>query len=63
DDLGFCTTTQKEETHETEAVWTLWRYLVGPEYQARYAVLRGLAPSLLELYQEEQFSLENPQFG
>lgn len=63
DDLGFCNTTQKKEEHEIEATWTLWRYLVGPDYQRRYCPLRGVHPSLLELHEEEQFTASNPKWA
>jgi ABC-type glycerol-3-phosphate transport system substrate-binding protein len=62
DDLGFCNTTQKQEEHEIEASWMLWRYLVGPDYQRRYCPLRGVNPALLELRKEEQFTESNPKW-
>jgi ABC-type glycerol-3-phosphate transport system substrate-binding protein len=62
DDLGFCVTTQREDPEEIESVWTLYRFLVGPDYQRRYVVLRGLQPSLLALNQEEQFTENNPKW-
>jgi ABC-type glycerol-3-phosphate transport system substrate-binding protein len=62
DDLGFCVTTQRG-SDAMDATWTLWRYLVGPDYQRRYAVLRGVQPSLLELHGEEQFTVDNPQWA
>lgn len=62
DDLGFCNTTQRETEAEIEAVWTLWRYLVGPDYQRRYCPLRGVHPSLLVLSTEEQFTESNPEW-
>jgi len=62
DDLGFCVTTQKKGPEEVEAVWTLWRYLVGPDYQRQYCPLRGVQPSLLELRKEEKFTESNPRW-
>lgn len=63
DDLGFCVTTQKEEDSAIQATWTLWRYLVGPDYQRRYAVLRGVQPSLVAVQGEEQFTVANSQWA
>jgi ABC-type glycerol-3-phosphate transport system substrate-binding protein len=61
-DFGFCMTSQKEDQAEVDAVWTLFRYLVGPDYQARYARLRGLQPSLRELYDQERFSEDDQEW-
>lgn len=62
DDLGFCVTTQKKDPDEIEAVWTLYRYLVGPDYQRRYCPLRGVHPSLRVLHAEKQFTEEDPKW-
>lgn len=63
DDLGFCVTTQQEEAGAIDATWTLWRYLLGPDYQRRYVVLRGVQPSLIALQGEEEFSADNPRWA
>ncbi len=52
-DVGFAVTTQKDAN--MEASWKLWRYLVGPDYQRRYAIPRGVQPSLKELWKEKAF--------
>ena len=62
DDLGFCVTTQSKDADVVEATWVLYRYLVGPDYQRRYVVLRGLQPSLLALNKEEQFTEKNQEW-
>ncbi|NOZ29866.1 MAG: extracellular solute-binding protein [Chloroflexi bacterium] len=62
DDLGFAVTTQTEDPDRLNAIWTLWRYLVGPDYQRRYVKFRGTHPSLLELWDEPDFTPENPRW-
>lgn len=52
-DVGFAVSTQKDAN--MEASWTLWRYLVGPDYQRRYAIPRGVQPSLKVLWKEKAF--------
>jgi multiple sugar transport system substrate-binding protein len=63
DDLGFAVTTQSKDQDVTDAAWITYRYLVGPDYQRRYVVLRGLAPSLLALKKEKQFQPDNMQYN
>lgn len=62
DDVGFVVTTQSDDPNQLEAAWTLWRFLVGPDYQRQYAVLRGVEPSLITLRDEEQFTTANPHW-
>lgn len=52
-DVGFAVASQKPDNHES--AWKLWRYLVGPDYQRRYALPRGVQPSLKELWKEKPF--------
>jgi ABC-type glycerol-3-phosphate transport system substrate-binding protein len=52
-DVGFAVSSQKDAN--MEASWKLWRYLVGPDYQRRYAIPRGVQPSLKVLWTEKQF--------
>ena len=52
-DVGFAVSTQKDAN--MEASWKLWRYLVGPDYQKRYAIPRGVQPSLKVLWPEKAF--------
>ncbi|HEV8636748.1 MAG TPA: extracellular solute-binding protein [Chloroflexota bacterium] len=52
-DVGFAVMTQKDAN--TEASWKLWRYLVGPDYQKRYAIPRGVQPSLKVLWKDPTF--------
>jgi len=59
DDVGFVVTTQSDDANHLEAAWTLWRFLVGPDYQRQYCVLRGVEPSLISLRAEEQFTTAN----
>ena len=62
DDLGFCVTVQSKDADIVAATWTLYRYLVGPDYQRRYAVLRGVQPSLLKVSSEEMYTEKNPEW-
>src|SRR5581483_7627932 len=50
-DVGFAVMSGKD----TDAAWKLWRYLVGPDYQRRYAIPRGVQPSLKVLWKEKEF--------
>jgi ABC-type glycerol-3-phosphate transport system substrate-binding protein len=52
-DVGFAAMYQKPDN--AEAAWKLWRYLVGPDYQKRYAIPRGVQPSLKELWKDKTF--------
>lgn len=56
DDVGFIVATQSDDPNHLDAVWTLWRFLVGPDYQRQYCVLRGVQPALLSVRGEEQFT-------
>ncbi len=62
DDVGFVVTTQSEDANHLDAVWKLWRFLVGTDYQRQYCVLRGVQPALLPLRGEEMFTEKNPQW-
>jgi ABC-type glycerol-3-phosphate transport system substrate-binding protein len=57
-DVGFCGTTQATGGPQVEAAWTLWRYLVGPDYLKRYCILRGVQPSLKAMWNMPEFSEE-----
>jgi ABC-type glycerol-3-phosphate transport system substrate-binding protein len=61
-DVGFTVTTQNE-AHMTGA-WTLYRYLVSPVYLAKYCKLRGIQPSLKEMWDDPEFSDKaGPRWG
>jgi ABC-type glycerol-3-phosphate transport system substrate-binding protein len=62
DDVGFSVTTQREGHGIIEACWTLWRYFVGPDYMRRYVKFRGVHPSLIELWDEPDFSEDNDRW-
>lgn len=55
-DVGFTVTTQQES--HLEPSWTLYRYLLSPVYLAKYCTLRGIQPSLKEMWTDPQFSEE-----
>jgi multiple sugar transport system substrate-binding protein len=57
-DVGFCVTTQSTNQAQVDATWKLWRYLVGPEYLKRYAILRGVQPSLKAMWTDPAFSTD-----
>jgi ABC-type glycerol-3-phosphate transport system substrate-binding protein len=61
-DVGFTVTSQNEAN--MDAAWTLYRYLLSPDYLAKYCKLRGIQPSLREMWDDENFS-ENagPEWG
>jgi multiple sugar transport system substrate-binding protein len=61
-DVGFTVTTQNEANGD--AAWTLYRYLLSPTYLAKYCKLRGIQPSLREMWDDQDFS-ENagPHWG
>jgi hypothetical protein len=42
-----------------DAALTFWRYLVGPDYLARYCKLRGIQPSLKSMWETAEFSEES----
>jgi multiple sugar transport system substrate-binding protein len=60
-DVGFAVMTQKDAN--TEASWKFWRYLVGPDYQRRYAIPRGVQPSLKAIWGEKQFDGSDKQWN
>jgi ABC-type glycerol-3-phosphate transport system substrate-binding protein len=62
DDVGFVVATQSDDPNHLDAAWTLWRFLVGPDYQRQYCVLRGVQPALFSMRGEEQFAEQNPQW-
>jgi multiple sugar transport system substrate-binding protein len=62
DDVGFVVATQSDDPNQLDAAWTLWHFLVGPDYQRQYCVLRGVQPALLSVRGEEQFTEANPQW-
>lgn len=59
EDLGFSISSQSDDNNVIDASWTLWRYLVGPDYQRRYVRFRGVQPSLKVLWDEEEFSTDD----
>jgi len=62
DDVGFIVATQSDDANHLDAAWALWRFLVGPDYQRQYCVLRGVQPALLSVRGEEHFTEKNPQW-
>jgi len=62
DDVGFIVATQSDDANHLDAAWTLWRFLVGPDYQRQYCVLRGVQPALVSVRGEEQFGEKNPHW-
>jgi multiple sugar transport system substrate-binding protein len=62
DDVGFIVATPSGDANRLDAAWTLWRFLVGPDYQRQYCVLRGVQPALLTVRGEEQFTEKNSQW-
>ena len=55
-DVGFTVTTQNAD-HEG-ASWLLHRYLLSPAYLSKYCKLRGVQPSLKEMWDDPNFSEE-----
>lgn len=55
-DVGFTVTSQQEGN--LDASWKLYRYLVSPDYLAKYCKLRGIQPSLKSMWTDPQFSAE-----
>jgi len=53
-DVGFTVTTQNDA--HLDAAWTLYSYLFSPAYLARYCKLRGIQPSLKEMWEDPGFS-------
>lgn len=61
-DVGFTVTTQNE--NNLDAAYTFYRYLVSPDYLARYCKLRGIQPSLKAMWDDPNFSAESgPQWA
>jgi len=61
-DVGFTLTTQNE--NNLDASLNFYRYLVGPDYLARYCKLRGVQPSLKSMWETPEFSMEaGPQWA
>jgi multiple sugar transport system substrate-binding protein len=61
-DVGFTVTTQNEAN--TDAAWVLYRYLLSPTYLAKYCKLRGIQPSLREMWDHQEFSENSgPHWG
>ncbi len=61
-DVGFTVTTQNEE--HLEAAHTFYRYLVSPAYLSEYCKLRGIQPSLREMWDDPGFSADaGPKWG
>ncbi|RIK34977.1 MAG: hypothetical protein DCC55_31750 [Chloroflexi bacterium] len=56
-DVGFTVTTQQES--HLEPSWTLYRYLVSPDYLAKYCKLRGIQPSLKAMWDDPEFSTDS----
>src|SRR5688572_27920033 len=47
-DVGFTLTTQND--NNLDAALNFYKYLVGPDYLARYCKLRGIQPSLQSMW-------------
>ena len=61
-DVGFTVTSQNEAN--MDAAWTLYRYLLSPVYLAKYCKLRGIQPSLREMWDDPEFSeTAGPKWG
>ena len=61
-DVGFTVTTQNDAN--LEAAFKFYRYLVSPDYLARYSKFRGIQPSLKAMWDEPDFSAESgPQWA
>jgi hypothetical protein len=61
-DVGFTVTSQQEGG--LDASWKLYRYLVSPDYLAKYCKLRGVQPSLKAMWTDAQFSDQaGPHWG
>ena len=53
-DVGFTVTTQNE--NNLDAAFTLYSFLFSPAYLSRYCKLRGIQPSLKEMWDDPDFS-------
>lgn len=61
-DVGFTLTTQDDS--KLDAATTFYRYLVGPDYLAKYCKLRGIQPSLRSMWDDPEFSDQaGPKWG
>lgn len=61
-DVGFTVTTQNDD--HLGASFDFYRYLVSPDYLARYCKLRGIQPSLKAMWDDPNFSEESgPQWA
>jgi multiple sugar transport system substrate-binding protein len=55
-DVGFTLTTQND--NNLDAALTFYKYLISPDYLARYCKLRGIQPSLRSMWETPEFSAE-----
>lgn len=53
-DVGFTVTTQKQ--NQIDQAYKFYRYLVSPDYLAKYCKLRGVQPSLKKMWNDPNFS-------
>lgn len=61
-DVGFTVASQNDA--HLDAAWTFYRYLVSPTYLAKYCKLRGIQPSLREMWDDPEFSDKaGPRWG
>lgn len=56
-DVGFTLTTQND--NNLDAALTFYRYLISPDYLARYCKLRGIQPSLRSMWDSPEFGAES----
>jgi ABC-type glycerol-3-phosphate transport system substrate-binding protein len=56
-DVGFTLTTQNDAMLEPSI--TFYQYLLSPAYLAKYCKLRGIQPSLREMWEDPEFSAES----
>jgi multiple sugar transport system substrate-binding protein len=56
-DVGFTLTTQDD--NKLDSSLTFYRYLVSPDYLSKYCKLRGIQPSLREMWDDPEFSEES----
>ncbi|MEM7133734.1 MAG: substrate-binding domain-containing protein [Chloroflexota bacterium] len=55
-DVGFTVATQVEGN--VDPSWSLFQYLVSPAYLSKYCKLRGIQPSLKEMWDDPEFSAD-----
>lgn len=61
-DVGFTVASQNED--HLDASWTLYQYLLSPDYLSKYCKLRGIQPSIKEMWTDPNFSAEaGPHWG